>query len=124
MQQPQPGDTSLETAVHTAILAGRIGRPAAVRWLARHTGQDGDVHALVRARRAVVMWFGSEPAGIRRAGKPGTGHAVETLIWSTGEVAVVVATPGGRFAADDVVVIGSRGTIYHETPVLHTPGAL
>ncbi|MBI4219005.1 MAG: hypothetical protein HY682_02600 [Chloroflexi bacterium] len=124
MQQPQQADTTLEGVIHAAIRAGRIGRPSAVRWLTRHTGQDGDIHALVRARRAVGLWFGSEPAGVHKAGKPGTGHAVETLTWSTGEVAVIVVTPASRFAADDLVVVGSRGVLHYETPVLHSPEAL
>ncbi len=48
---------------------------------------------------------------------------VATLSWAGGQTAVLTATPGNGQLADDLVVLGSRGALYYETPA-HVPARL
>lgn len=74
---------------------------------------------MAAAERALMAWFGIRPARAHPAGDVSTGHAAKTLSWSTGQTAVIVVTPGGAGRADDLVVLGSRGALYYETPAPH-----
>jgi hypothetical protein len=116
---PTPPGT-LEGTVQRVLESGRLGTPCAVRWLVRHDG--GALAAeqeMAAAERALVAWFGYRPARAHSAGDASTGHAAKTLIWSKGQTAVIAVTPGGSGRADDLVVLGSRGALYYETPALH-----
>ena len=107
---------ALQRVVQEAIDTERLGQPQFMRCVAR--APDGG--SLGSVLDAVVSmgesWFGSRAATRTRRGEGSGVYLTEMSTWDTGQSAVVTvsASAGGGPAGIDLMVVGSRGTLYHQ----------
>ena len=108
--------TALRTVVQDAIDQGRVGFPRFLRCMAR--AEDGDRLASL-FEELVSMgdgWFGSPATHRYRLGEGGGAYLTELIKWPDGQSAVVtvsLASSGGAQSLD-LMLVGSRGTLYHD----------
>lgn len=111
--QMDPGLSRLQESVKGLIKQGRVGDPAVVRWYmrtpaTRHRTPD----ALSEAMTTIAGdWMGGPAisANVVRSGK----ELVTHLAYGSGGFAIVTAAIGPGEPANDLMVFGSRGAIYH-----------
>jgi hypothetical protein len=107
---------NLQAAVQRAIDDGSLGEPRFARFVA-HSPLPGLVS--ITANRLADMaeaWFG-EPYAQRSTRRDGAGTSVtELLKWPGGQGALIVvsSSPPSSGTNTDLMLIGSRGTLYHE----------
>jgi hypothetical protein len=102
----------LTESVKQVVEGGRVGVPSVVRWYVRARPGRG-----VAARTAESMldaagaWLGGKPVAVQRFGKDGS-QVVLHVTWAAGASAVLTAASGPGETANDLMVFGSRGSIY------------
>ena len=105
---------ALRKAVQRAVDDERIGRPAALRLTVHVAGGAPEAEAQsARLRTMAAGWFGGEPVSIYSAGgqdQPGL-HA---LRWAGGQSALVAVSAGPGRSGGNLMLMGTRGTLYHE----------
>ena len=117
MGKVSDGRDALRRVVQEAIDAERLGQPQFMRCVAR--APDGE--ALGSILDGLVSmgesWFGGRAATRERRGEGSGVYLTEMSTWETGQSAVVTvsASVGGGSPSIDLMVVGSRGTLYHET---------
>ena len=110
------GQAALRRVVQEAIDTERLGQPQFMRCVAR--APDGE--ALGSTLDSLVSmgesWFGSPAATRERRGEGSGVYLTEMSTWETGQSAVVTvsASAGGGSSRIDLIVVGSRGTLYHQ----------
>jgi hypothetical protein len=108
---------NLQEAVQRAIDDGSLGEPRFARFVA-HSPLPGLVS--ITANLLIDMaevWFGGPPAQ-RSTRYDAAGKSVtELLKWPGGQGALVMvsSSPPTTGTSVDLMFIGSRGTLYHET---------
>ncbi|NQW17682.1 MAG: hypothetical protein HQ478_09370 [Chloroflexi bacterium] len=112
---------SLQATVQGVIDEGRIGKPVALRLTVHARGGASEAaHHRQAAETAGVAWFGGQPQSTYSIGgddKP----VVTALKWDAGQSAIlsISAGPSGRVGGN-VMLMGSRGTIYHDIDALES----
>ena len=108
----------LRNTVQDAILQGRIGKPQFMRCIAVAADSAGLESVLKELTALGESWFGASPTGRHRLGEGSGVHLTEMLTWPQGQGAtIVVSTPlSDGLPHIDLMLVGSRGTIYHEFP--------
>jgi hypothetical protein len=106
----------LHRAVRSTLESKRLGRPVFVRYLL--TSQDRADAALARLSQlaaAVRDWLGQPVERAHALGTPKTGHVSLTLEFRDGATALVgwAACPP-RGDGLDLMLLGSRGAVYHD----------
>ena len=111
-----PGLDALRGTVQIAIDEGRLGEPRFLRCIAHGESAAGLKSSLAELAALGEEWFGSPAAERRRVGGDGGVYVSEMLRWTEGQGAVlsVAAAPSLGFPSFDLMLIGSRGTLYHE----------
>ena len=106
----------LEQAVRRTIDDGSIGVPRFARFVA-YSPLSGLTS--ITANRLAAMsegWFGS-PCANRTTRRDPTGVSVTDLLkWTDGQGALIVvsSSPQATGASIDLMLLGSRGVLYHE----------
>lgn len=125
-QQMKTEWEDLRDTVSRVIQEGRLGTPSAVRCLVR-AGQDADSirRGLENLQSLVNAWFESEPTVTYSIGTPEGGHVITSLRYPGGQTAVLSAGagPGGDGSGGDLMLLGSRGSLYFDIPSTMEGGA-
>jgi hypothetical protein len=108
----------LRNVVQTAIEGGRIGSPRFLRCLARTRDRRQIASSLDDLVALGEVWFGSRPRQRYRLGEDDGAYLTEFVRWSEGQAALLIVSLA---AADgppalDLMLVGSRGTLYHDEP--------
>ena len=107
--------SALSEVVQEAIGEERLGQPQFLRCLAQVSADRlGDaINEWVALGEA---WFGSSVATRHRLGDGSGVYLTEMAKWETGQAALITVSSTGSNGAPaiDLMLIGSRGTIYHE----------
>ena len=106
---------ALQQVVQEAIDAERLGQPQFVRCVARATDGGSLDSSLETLASMGESWFGGPAASRTRRGEGSSVYLTEMSTWDTGQAALVTVTAaaGGGSADIDLMVVGSRGTLYH-----------
>ncbi len=104
----------LRKVVQDAIAEGRIGTPSFMRCIAQTDGANVD--GLVEELTALGgTWFGSKPLTNYSPGAAEGVYRTAVLKWPKGQGAVItVSISGDTTQSLNLMLIGSRGTLYHE----------
>ena len=106
---------ALRSVVQTAIDEGRLGVPGFVRSIARVTETRKLEDAVAGLISMAEAWFGSTSERRYRMDPTPHVHLTEMVSWGEGQGAVVTAAVApGSTPALDLIVVGSRGTLYFE----------
>ena len=106
----------LKQTVQDAIAEGRVGTPSFMRCIAQ-TDDPSDVVELVEELTALgETWFGSKAQTSHSPGAADGVYRTVVLKWPKGQGAVVTvsADPTNGQSNLNLMLIGSRGTLYHE----------
>ena len=108
--------SSLSNSVREAIDQGRLGSPKFLRGIAR-TAESQRLDDSLRELKSLAQdWFGSSPIQSYRLGEGSQVYLTEMLKWPQGQAALLTAvcdpSPGAPWL--DLILVGSRGTLYHE----------
>jgi len=107
--------SALSEVVQEAIGEERLGQPQFLRCLAQVSADRlGD--AIDEWIALGEAWFGSSVATRHRLGEGSGVYLTEMAKWETGQAALITVSSTGSNGtpAIDLMLIGSRGTIYHE----------
>jgi hypothetical protein len=107
--------SALSEVVQEAIGEERLGQPQFLRCLAQVSADClGD--AIDEWIALGEAWFGSSVATRHRLGEGSGVYLTEMAKWETGQAALITVSSTGSNGtpAIDLMLIGSRGTIYHE----------
>jgi hypothetical protein len=103
--------SALSETVQEAIGEERLGQPQFLRCIAQ--APAGSLRDAVDEWIAMgEAWFGSSVDTRHRLGGDGGVYVTEMAKWKTGQAALVTVSDGAP--AIDLMLIGSRGTLYHE----------
>lgn len=110
------GLDALRGTVQAAIDQGRLGEPRFLRCIAHADSAPALKDSLAELVALGEGWFGSPAAERHRVGDGGDVYVSEMLKWAGGQGAVlsVTAAPSLGFPSFDLMLIGSRGALYHE----------
>lgn len=107
-----PALRKLNDSVQQVVAGGRVGVPSVVRWYVRtNTGKDAAANTAERMLKATSTWLGGKPATVRRFGRADS-EIVLHATWAAGAAAVLTAASGPGEPANDLMVMGSRGSMY------------
>ncbi len=112
---PQLNTASLRDTVQKTIDEGRLGRPQFMRCFARAGAPENLASSLGELESLGEAWFGSPHAQSYRLGEDSTLYQTEMLKWSDGQGAILTATASADSPQIDLLLVGSRGTLYHES---------
>ncbi|MBI2964788.1 MAG: hypothetical protein HYY34_01135 [Chloroflexi bacterium] len=102
----------LTEAVGQAIADGRVGVPSVVRWYVRTKPAKGGAAPTAESMLdAAGAWLGGKPVAVQRFGKD-EAQVVLHAKWAAGAAAMLTAASGRGEPANDLIVLGSRGSIY------------
>ena len=107
---------ALRSVVQDAIDQGRIGFPRFLRCMARAEGGDRLAPLLEELVSLGDGWFGSPSTHRYRLGEDGGAYLTELIKWPDGQSAVVTVSLASSSGAQslDLMLVGSRGTLYHD----------
>ena len=108
--------SSLQQVVQQAIDEGRLGKPRFLRCLAQVSSAAKIEGTLSELASLADGWFGSESGASYRLGEGSGVYLTEMLRWSQGQGALITVStePSGSRPGLDLMLVGSRGTLYHE----------
>jgi predicted dehydrogenase len=116
----------LHRAVEETLANGRIGRPLFVRYsLQRLDPRRRLVDGVAALSGAAIRWVGGPLDLVIAVGSENVGQLSATLVFDTGEsAAVTCGRAPGPGSGVDLMIVGSRGAIYHDggTSVLWPAG--
>ena len=106
----------LRRVVQEAIDEGRLGPPKFLRCIAHAGGSTQMAASLNELASLGESWFGSHPVQRYRMGEDSGVYLTETLKWPHGQSAVITvfSVPSEGAPQLDLMLVGSRGTLYHE----------
>ena len=106
----------LRRVVQDAIDDGRLGSPKFIRCIASASESTQMTTVLDELTSMGESWFGSYPAQRFRMGEKSGVYLTETIKWPQGQSALITifSVPTKRASQFDLMLIGSRGTLYYE----------
>jgi len=111
---------SLQQSVQSVIADGRIGSPVFLRCMVQAHIEGAHIVKGMAALTALAnMWMPSSPEWLYALGSADVTQATATVQYAGGQTAILSINriPDHQEASVDVILIGSKGVIYHETPV-------
>ena len=105
---------SLRDVVQQAIDEGSLGAPRYLRCVAAIPVGNGLEDAVGGLGDLASAWFGSEPSQCHRLGGSGAIYVTEMQQWSMGQGAIITVSRSQSTSTLDLMLVGSRGTLYHE----------
>ena len=108
--------SSLGNAVREAIDQGRLGSPKFLRGIVRTEEPQRLDDALNELKSLAQEWFASSPTQQHKLGEGSEVYLTEMLKWPQGQAASLTAVcdPSPGTSRIDLILVGSRGTLYHE----------
>lgn len=108
---------ALRETVQAAIDEGRLGKARFMRCVARVRGPARLEVALDQLVSIAEGWFGAPHEKRYRQGEGSGLYLTEMLRWRDGQGALLIVTSApSKGARDlDVMLVGSRGTLFHES---------
>ena len=107
---------SLQKSVQTIIESGRIGSPVFLRCVC----QIATGSSLLQPAAAVMAlangWMPAEPEGIYAQGDADATQVTLMVQYAGGQSAVLSVNRTQTGTECDVMLVGNKGVIYHETP--------
>ena len=107
---------SLQKSVQTIIESGRIGSPVFLRCVC----QIATGSSLLQPAAAVMAlangWMPAEPEGIYAQGDANATQVTLMVQYAGGQSAVLSVNRTQTGTECDVMLVGNKGVIYHETP--------
>ena len=125
---------SLQQSVQSVIADGRIGGPVFLRCMVQAHIEDAHIVKGMAALTALAnMWMPSSPERLYALGSADATQATTTVQYAGGQTAILSINriPDPQVALNrpespkdligeasvDLILIGNKGVIYHETPV-------
>ena len=111
---------SLQQSVQSVIADGRIGSPVFLRCMVHAHIEGAHIVKGMAALTALAnMWMPSSPERLYALGSADATQATATVHYAGGQTAILSVNriPDHQEASVDVILIGNKGVIYHETPV-------
>ena len=108
--------SALQSAVGQAIQQGRLGAPKFLRCILSVGGSEGLEAVLSDLVSLGEVWFGARPIQRYRLGEDRGVYVTEMLRWPEGQGALLTVSTAAPLGAPylDLMLVGSRGTLYHE----------
>ncbi len=112
-----PNIAALRETVQATIDEGRLGKASFMRCVARVQGPARLEGGLDELGAIAEGWFGSPHERRYRQGEGSGLYLTEMLRWRNGQGALLIVTSApSKGARDlDVMLVGSRGTLFHES---------
>ena len=106
----------IHRAVDETLATGRLGRPVFVRYSLQGLAARQPLVASAGAIAALVRrWVGQPVERVVAVGSEQSGQVAATLLFASGESAVVSCGSGrGPGSGLDLMIVGSRGVAYHD----------
>ena len=104
----------LRGVAQQAIDEGSLGVPRYLRCVAAVPPGNGLEDAAGGLAGLASAWFGSEPSQRHRLGGSGAVYVTEMQQWPMGQGAIITVSRSQAASKLDLMLIGSRGTLYHE----------
>ena len=105
---------NLRGVVQAAIDEGSLGAPRYLRCVAAIPAEDRMEDAAGALAGLASAWFGSEPGSRYTLGGSGGVYVTEMQQWPQGQGAIITVSRSQSASKLDLMLIGSRGTLYHE----------
>ena len=107
---------SLRIKVQEAIDQQRIGAPKFLRCIVRTNNREHLEEKLAELLPLGEAWFGTQPTQSHQFGNDSNLYLTNLLKWPEGQGALltVFSSNSDSFPQFDLMLIGSRGTLYHE----------
>ena len=105
---------ALRDTIQNAIDEGRIGTPQFFRCIATMPAEVGFRSVLDELKSLANGFFGGSSSLSHEMGSEGV-YNTEMLKWPQGQSAIITVSRAmsGKFPNLDLMLIGSRGTLYH-----------
>ncbi len=109
--------SALRKAVSQTIDEGRVGSPRFLRCIAHESEPAGLQNFLSELVSLAEGWFSSAPVQRYRMSDDAQTYVTEILKWPQGQGALLTVTsaPSNGTPDLDLMLVGSRGTLYHES---------
>ena len=105
---------SLRGVVQAAIDEGSLGAPRYLRCVAVIPPRDGLEDAVGELAGLAAAWFGAEPSSRYALRGAGSVYFTEVQQWPMGQGAMITVSRSQSASKLDLMLVGSRGTLYHE----------
>lgn len=108
----------LKKSVQSVIEKGRIGSPVFLRCVLNVADDTADLlPSLGEATALANGWIPSAPASVYAQGSAEATQTTVMVHYVGGQMALVSANRVDAETAIDLMLVGNKGVIYHETPV-------
>jgi len=111
---------SLQQSVQSVINKGRIGSPVFLRCMLQTPSKEENIAQATAALAALAnTWMPSSPEQIYVQKSADAIQSTAMIQYSGGQTAVVSVNciPPDTEASVDLILVGNKGVIYHETPM-------
>ena len=105
---------TLRGVVQQAIDEGSLGAPRYLRCVAAVPSEGGLEDAVGGLAGLASAWFGSEPGSRYTLGGSGAVYVTEMQQWPQGQGAIITVSRSQSGSKLDLMLVGSRGALYHE----------
>ena len=116
----------LKESVQSVLEKDRIGSPVFLRCVLHIAG--GDQNLLSPAAEVAALaneWIPSPPARVYAQGNTGITQVTVMVHYEGGQMALLSVNRVDIETAIDIMLVGNKGVIYHETPIgRHYPNAI
>ena len=116
----------LKESVQSVLEKDRIGSPVFLRCVLHIAGEGQNLLSPAAEVAALANeWIPSSPARVYAQGNVGTTQVTVMIHYVGGQMALLSVNRVDIETAIDIMLVGNKGVIYHETPIgRHYPNAI
>ena len=108
----------LKKSVQSVLEKDRIGSPVFLRCVLHVAGEDASLLSSVAEMTALANeWIPSSPASVYTQGDASETQVTVMVHYVGGQMALLSVNRVDVDTAIDIMLVGNKGVIYHETPV-------
>ena len=108
----------LKKSVQSVLDKDRVGSPVFLRCVFHVTGEDANLLSSAAEMTALAnAWMPSPPASVYTQGDVNGTQVTVMVNYVAGQMAVLSVNQVDVDTAIDIMLVGNKGVIYHETPV-------
>ena len=108
----------LKKSVQTLIEKERIGSPVFLRGLLNIVSEEGSLlYPLTELVALANTWIPSNPQKVYTQGDTDSSQVTTMIQYANGQMAVLSVNRVDTETAIDIMLVGNKGVIYHETPI-------
>ena len=108
----------LKKSVQAVLEKDRIGSPVFLRCVLHVAGEDANLLSSVAEVTALANgWMASPPASVYTQGDTNGQQVTVMVHYVAGQMALLSVNRVDVETAVDIMLVGNKGVIYHETPV-------